>query len=872
MQGIDFVRRIHRYTTHKICIAAYANERGQGAPREALTRSPKEFARLVERYDQRGYGTYFTPASMEFMMVDGREHRRSKACAREVACVWSDLDRKDIDAGYDDILDAVRRLHCVPSFIIESGNGWHLYWLLKEAIDIAIDGGAVEALMRQIADVLAGDRAVAEVSRVMRIPGTHNTKGGAPFNDDQLVRVVHESDVEYELSDLADAFAEQEVLLKRKAAKAAQLELDEDNVWNKYVAEFVPTGGLDVKAAIAAMVHGNIHDTQLRVSASMLNHGHTVEEVVAALLAPSRAAYPGKVWNDGRELRKIEGMCMSFMRKLDAEDRARRASEQRPEPVQRPKRVETAPEPTEGGEASPQASEQGGAQVIPIRRRTAASGGGEAPGTKTKTDVISAVAKGTIAIWSGLMRRGLMRHNGDLHCYRDGLWRIETPQDKQDLSTLIYKGLAAMKESPKLGVVTAIERAVRSWPDLEATHDVVWDAPGHLVCANGVLDLTDGTFGPHSHEWYARHKVDIAYDAAALCPKWESVLARTFAGTSDANEVIGAVQEFFGYSLFPSAFDKRARRALILYGAADTGKTLITSMHRKLLGTARVGSPSTGDFSNRFGLQSLIDKIAWNRDEAVGEGDELNAAKFKALVSGDQLQVDRKGIPAWTGEMHLSVCLSMNALPWSREATRALAVRMIILQLGNVISTEEAHRVKDGFGYDRNRDIVDQLLADEGPGILNWCLEGLERLRDRGAYELPASLDAELQSFGEDTNPAREFAEQCLVEAPTGYVHKGDLAHAYRSWYVDHQGRAQREISVRAFMGMLRGAIPGLANYRRNERAPRAVSGWHLNSSGLKYWQRTQAELKYAVISGSGPNRHIGDAAAAEDVTEETLV
>jgi hypothetical protein len=77
-----------------------------------------------------------------------------------------------------------------PSIIVDSGNGYHAYWLLSATVDWRF----AEASMRAIAEVLQSDH-VYDRPRILRVPGTHNHKNDPPtpvrlmrFNRDRLYR------------------------------------------------------------------------------------------------------------------------------------------------------------------------------------------------------------------------------------------------------------------------------------------------------------------------------------------------------------------------------------------------------------------------------------------------------------------------------------------------------------------------------------------------------------------------------------------------------------------------------------------------------------------------------------------------------------
>ena len=77
----------------------------------------------------------------------------------------------------------------------------------------------VEALLRLLADHLAGDPACAEASRLMRLPGSHNTKDGA-WTEAQIL--VNEPARRYEIDDLADWLETASPIIHRKPTTRRQ--------------------------------------------------------------------------------------------------------------------------------------------------------------------------------------------------------------------------------------------------------------------------------------------------------------------------------------------------------------------------------------------------------------------------------------------------------------------------------------------------------------------------------------------------------------------------------------------------------------------------------------------------------------------------
>jgi putative DNA primase/helicase len=190
---------------------------------------------------------------------------------------------------------------------------------------------------------------------------------------------------------------------------------------------------------------------------------------------------------------------------------------------------------------------------------------------------------------------------------------------------------------------------------------VPWESNGgRLAPANGVLDLVGRTLCPHTPSLYARRKLNTAYVPDAECPLFLAFLESLFADRdrSDQMAFVGTLQCFFGASLAVPLLSREERKALILVGPSRTGKTELARFARLLIGEP-IATPSVAEISERFGLSSLYDSSAWIRDDAINEGDDLDPQRFKTIVTGEPVDIDRKHRHALRGvELAMPVVLT----------------------------------------------------------------------------------------------------------------------------------------------------------------------------------------------------------------------
>jgi hypothetical protein len=309
--GAAFLRDIFGPSTASpVFVCSLLND-GRGGEQFITTRSVDEIAAFVRRQDQPGRGVFFCAATVR----DGA-NRRAKDTVDELNSLYADLDFKDIDAAPDEVRRALQALPCPPSIVTMSGHGLHALWLFREASKATPETIAeVERLLRRLAEVLAADPQSAECSRMLRMPATHNTKGGEWI---EVTVEVCEPRRRYDLDELAEWLDEARPLLRPKAGNGGAA----DNPFAAFGRQHGGDGPVDVEARLAAMQYqgvgdAGIHVTQLQVSAALLSRGVPVDEVVERLLAATRAAAGehGVRWDWAREERDLRGMCETWLEK-----------------------------------------------------------------------------------------------------------------------------------------------------------------------------------------------------------------------------------------------------------------------------------------------------------------------------------------------------------------------------------------------------------------------------------------------------------------------------------------------------------------------------------------------------------------------------
>ncbi len=125
----------------------------------------------------------------------------------EVICFFADLDFKDYTGGEEEARKRIREFQFQPSIIVETGNGFHCYWLFKEPLKIEEDYIWFESINKGIAEYLGADRCW-NIDRILRVPNTLNfptkTKKKKGVHRIKEVKIIEFNEKRYEPSDFED--------------------------------------------------------------------------------------------------------------------------------------------------------------------------------------------------------------------------------------------------------------------------------------------------------------------------------------------------------------------------------------------------------------------------------------------------------------------------------------------------------------------------------------------------------------------------------------------------------------------------------------------------------------------------------------------
>jgi len=338
-----------------------------------------------------------------------------------------------------------------------------------------------------------------------------------------------------------------------------------------------------------------------------------------------------------------------------------------------------------------------------------------------------------------------------------------------------------------------------------------------IVCQNGILKIETRSLLPHDPHLFNFNALAFDYDPdARTYPKeWMKFLRQLWPGDT-GKSARRALQEIFGLMLIP---DARHQKIFMIVGPKRSGKGTIARVLTALLGKENVTAPTLSGLSSHFGLSPLIDKrAAIISDARLSRRANADAIVERLLsISGeDALTIDRKYRDPWTGRLSVRFLILTNELPRIVDASGALASRFILLTL-----TESFYGKED-------QELTARLLT-ELPGILNWALRGLDRLRQRGRFAMPQSSLTAIQQLEDLASPVSAFLRNCCIIDPNEIESVKAPYDAWAGWCEQHGLQAGPDHVFRRNLAAL---LPHLALLGRAGK--QFYQGVALSSDGKK--------------------------------------
>lgn len=332
----------------------------------------------------------------------------------------------------------------------------------------------------------------------------------------------------------------------------------------------------------------------------------------------------------------------------------------------------------------------------------------------------------------------------------------------------------------------------------------------YLSMRNGLLNIDALLAGgelsdvllPHSPEWFSCVHLPYEFDPEATCPKWEAFLEKNLELDP---ERIKLLQEWTGYLVTP---DTGEQRFMVFEGEGANGKSVACAAVEATIGPDNCSHVQFEMFGDRFSKTMTLGKLV-NICGDAGELDQVAEGTLKAFTAGNTMMFDRKGLPGLTCTPTARLMIACNNLPRWKDRTDGVWRRVLLVPWQITIGPRERVKNMDKPWW--------WLASGECPGILNWALVGLNRLRKQGCFSDCEAMNRALEDYKCEVNPAKRFLLDHMAGSLSGHPLKAAYVYRrYREWCA---AGGYMPLSERSFgRELFRAFKPTAKKIRRGER------------------------------------------------------
>jgi len=326
---------------------------------------------------------------------------------------------------------------------------------------------------------------------------------------------------------------------------------------------------------------------------------------------------------------------------------------------------------------------------------------------------------------------------------------------------------------------------------------------------NGLLDLRTLKLNPHTPEYKSLIQLPVIWNPNARCELWDEFISEIV-----NPEDVKVLQEFAGYLLLR---DCRFQKALMLVGSGANGKSTFIQVISQMLGKENCSFRSLHELiENRFASADLYGKLANIYDDLSSET-ITNTGIFKILVSGGEIQAEKKFKNSFRFQNFAKLVFSANKVPSTIDDTEAFYRRWIVITFPNQFVGDKA----DPY-------LLEKLTTPECLSyILKWSLEGLKRLLKQGRFSYTHDFEELQESYLRVSSPVYAFVNDMLEQGSMdNKIPKDEVYGAYVQYCKEHKLPV---VTKRAFSMQLPKYINAIDSYTKREG--KTVRAW----SGIKF-------------------------------------
>lgn len=363
--------------------------------------------------------------------------------------------------------------------------------------------------------------------------------------------------------------------------------------------------------------------------------------------------------------------------------------------------------------------------------------------------------------------------NNQLHIYKDGVYM----RDKKEIERAMIKHIPRLKSQQRSEVLKY----------LELICETAKTAPPHLIAfRNGIYNVITDTLQPCSPDIVLTNRIPWDYNQNAYSELADKTLDKISCFNHDIRLLL---EECIG-SCFYRSNKLGNGKCFIFTGDKNNGKSTYIEVIQKILGDNNISTVSLQGLNNKFENAALFGKLA-NLGDDIPDTFVVDVSTFKKLVSGNEMQIQRKGEEPFDFTNYAKLIFSANNVPRTKDPTGAVLKRLLIVPFNAKFTPNDPD-------YD---PFIGTKLQEQQQieYFIRIGIEGLKRVLRNREYTIPKEVENEMREYEMENNPILSFSEEIpkdeIKNHPTDEVYRRyDVFCAENGYQKMSKSRFSREL------------------------------------------------------------------------------
>lgn len=346
----------------------------------------------------------------------------------------------------------------------------------------------------------------------------------------------------------------------------------------------------------------------------------------------------------------------------------------------------------------------------------------------------------------------IKRINGQLHIYHDGIY----VSGYKSIESAMIRHIPSLSRTKRAEVLAYLEILIT---ENEQSEDAAW-----IAFRNGLLNIFTEEFISFNSNHIITNKIPWDYNSNAYSKLTDETLDQM---SCNDDKIRRLMEEMVGYTLYRR---NELGKAFILTGEKSNGKSTFLDMVKTMLGDDNISALDLSELGERFKTAELFSKLANIGDDIDNEYIK-NTGAFKKLVTGDRLNVERKGQDPFDFSNYSKLLFSANSIPrlGKGKDSAAIARRLVIIPF-NATFKKGTPGFRPYIKYElRKQESIEYLI--------NLSIIGLKRVLTENKFTSSKQVEREIEAYEEENNPILGFFKITPREELEGEPTKSAFQH-----------------------------------------------------------------------------------------------